>query len=66
MIPFDSGMDAQCEDQFDSEFEQLIKEIDTMNTSTDLPDDLKLNEIIEKMKTHEVFTLFQDKVNSII
>lgn len=57
VIPFDSDMDAQCVDQSNNEFERLIKEINTMDMSTYLPDDLKLNEIIKKIKTHEVFSL---------
>lgn len=66
MIPFDFDVDSQCEEQFDTEFEELIKNIDIINASCEIPDDLDLDEVVNKLKTEEVLTPFQDNVNNII
>lgn len=65
VIPFDTDIDAPCEDQLDSEFEQLINEIDELNADRNLPQDLNLDQIIQDMKTDEVLTPFQDNVNTL-
>jgi hypothetical protein len=63
---FDTDIDAQCEGQFDSEFEQLINEIDEFNADSNLSQDLNLDQITQDMKTDEVLTPIQDNVNTII
>ena len=66
LIPFDTDIDAQCEGQFDSEFEEIISEIDALDVVDNLPQDLNLDQIVRDMITDEILTPFQDKVNSII
>lgn len=66
MIPFDTDIDTLCENQFDTEFEQIINEIDQLDVVGDIPEDLNLDQIVKDMWTEKVLTPFQDKVNTII
>ena len=66
VLPFDIDMDGESEEQFDKDFDQVISTMDSMADIDRIPDNLSLQEIRNKMKTDDVITPFQMKVNDIL
>lgn len=67
MLTIDADLDINESEQFDAEFDDLIRSIDEMqNESVDLPSDLDINAIVENIRCEHVVTPMQYNVNKIL
>lgn len=62
----DADIDINCDHEFDEDFDNIISAIDFKDNQIELPEELNLDIILEKLKSDEVLTPFQCNVNSIL